>query len=154
MINNQTSLSYDLGTYGAWGCLARNAGGAIAIYNICQLDHFEISLAEIIDMIKKGHGFRFRGALGTKVHVVNKVLRQLDFDVQFQGTFHSLNQIVNHQYFYILYHNEDWQWYYQAGHFVSKFRFVLFNTNHIYESIQQFRTFEKVTSPIWLFTVD
>ena len=154
MINNQQALSNIIGTYGAWGCLSRNADAAIAIYNICQLDRFEISLDEIVDMIRKVHGFRLRGWLGTKFFATQKVLRRLGFEVQFQGQLTSSGQLIQHRYFYLFYKNEEWGRHCQAGYFLSLNCFELFNTNHRYNSIEQFREFEQITGPIWLFTVD
>jgi hypothetical protein len=154
LINNQHALSNIIGTYGAWGCLAENADDAIAVYNICQLDRFEISFDEIIDMIRKVHGFRLKGWLGTKFFAAQKVLYKLDFDVHFQGRWESIGQVIQHRYFYIFYKNDDWGRHCQAGWLLNSNHFELFNTNHIYDSIEQFREFEKVTGPIWLFTVD
>jgi len=154
MINNQPSLSYERGTYGALGCLAKNAAGAIAIYNICQLDRFELSLQEIIDMIKKGYGLRLWGACGTKISAIKRTLEQLEFEVHFQGWFQDVKQIAQHNYFYILYRTDNWEWHCQAGYFLDHQRFTLFNPNHIYDGVQQFREFEEVAGHIWLFTVD
>ena len=154
MINNQIALSNKIGTYGAWGCLSRNADAAIAVYNICQLDRFEISLDEIVDMIRKVHGFRLRGWLGTKFFAPQKVLYRLDFNVHFQRQWDSIGQVIQHRYFFIIYKNKDCERFCQAGWVISPKRFELFNTNHFYDSIEQFRKFEQVTGPIWLFTVD
>ena len=65
-----------------------------------------------------------------------------------------MGQIIQHRYFYIFYKDDNWGRRCQAGWLLSPNRFELFNTNHIYDSIEQFREFEKVSGPIWLFTVD
>lgn len=159
MINSVNFFNnpYEIGTYGKWGCIGYNAQQAIAIYNICQLDHFDISIYEIIDMLRQKHGLRLFGRWGTRLRATKKVLNILGFDVQRQGRFYSIQQLFNHNYFFVVYmtnsEERGRELHYQAGRVHSYKCFELFYPNHKYESVELFYKLEEVQWAV-VYTVD
>lgn len=149
MINKQYHYEY---AYGLFGNVADDGSGAIAITNICQLDHMNIDLEDILEVIN--HTFHPRllgGLMGTNPFAIKRILKKCGFKVKFRGFLLNKMDLSKDRYFIVLYIWKDWleiNAKYQAG-IVNKNGIIhLFNPYHRYSSPKQMKQFEEMICPM------
>lgn len=153
-INKQ--YPYEL-AYGLWGNVADHGSGAIAIANVCLMDHMTIDLEDILDVIDwTYHPRLFGGLLGTNPFAIKRILKKCGFKAKFRGFLWNHMNLDKHKYFIVLYIWKDWLAVgakYQAGRVGADGKLRLHNPYHQYRNIKDMKKFENMICPV-VFTID
>ena len=149
MINSRYKLSEYCGSCGRFGSLQCDGDGPIAIYNLLKLLDRDITLEEVVEVLRKSHYLLFGGIGGLNVFKLRRALHKFNVKLKRRGFFTSRLKLTKTHKFILYYFktiSPDIGFTFQAGRLVKDSKgnvwIELFNPFHRYASVAQFKKFE------------